>query len=219
MELDEVVACENWAMLKLGEIAALDAGKQRCKRDGNLDIMQLVHLATPIKAALETGLMQVAAYAEIPAQESGNVLEVLKSGGCHKSRLSSANQITLITRIWAHAALLYLSIVVSGWQPASSEVRDHVRQVLSLLSQQNTVHALIRTLVWPCCVAGCLAGPAGEPHFRALLGTLQPISAFGTASKAFDIMESVWRSRGAEGSADRDLASYFRLQGELVLLV
>lgn len=79
--------------------------------------------------------------------------------------------------------------------------------------------ALLRTMVWPFCVAGCLAEPAHEAQLRAIVQALQPPSVFGTVRKALEIMENVWRNRDAGDAASRDLPTCFRNQGELVLLV
>jgi hypothetical protein len=64
-------------------------------------------------------------------------------------------------------------------------------------------------MVWPFCVAGCLAEPAQEAHLRAVAKALQPPSVFGTIYKALEIMENVWRNRDAGDAANRDLATCF----------
>jgi C6 transcription factor Pro1 len=121
----------------------------------------------------------------------------------------------LVSCVWSHAALIYLSVVVSGWQPANVDIRYHVCQAVGLLNQ--TSPQMLRTMAWPFCVAGCFATPAQEPHFRGMVEVLQPPSLFGTIYRALDIMQNVWSNRDED--ADRDLASCFRNQGDLVLLV
>jgi hypothetical protein len=130
-----------------------------------------------------------------------------------------ASQSHLVTRIWAHAALVYLFVVVSGWQPASVDVQYHVGRIIELLTHQISPPALLRTMVWPFCVAGCLAEPAQEALLRGMVKELQPPSVFGTVRKALEIMEGVWCNRDAGDTASRDLAACFRSQGNLVLLV
>lgn len=73
--------------------------------------------------------------------------------------------------------------------------------------------------MWPFCVAGCLAEPAQEAHLREMVESLQPPSVFGTVRKALEIMENVWRNRDVGDFANCDLATCFRGQGDLVLLV
>jgi hypothetical protein len=150
-------------------------------------------------------------------KEGSSLLDVLTADYCQSQ--TPANQTSLVTRVWAHAALVYLFVVVSGWQPASVDVRYHVGLIVELLTRQISPPALLRTMVWPFCVAGCLAEPTQEDHLRGIVEALHPPSVFGTARKALEIMENVWRKRDAGDTASRDLATCFRSQGDLVLLV
>ncbi|KAK7757473.1 hypothetical protein SLS62_000488 [Diatrype stigma] len=224
IDIEGVMGCQNWVLLQLGEIAALDAWKQRCKRAGNLDVMELVHRAATIKNALETHLTQLEAV-PAPANIQGNCTSLLDcfDMGDHSNTThthTSQSQTPLVTRVWAHAALLYLFVVVSGWQPASTDVRYHVGQIIELLAHRASPPVLLRTMVWPFCVAGCLAEPAQEAQLRAMVEALQPPRVFGTVRKALEIMENVWRCRNTEVGASRDLATCFRSPGgDLVLLV
>jgi len=215
INLEVVVGCKNWALQHIGEIAVLDAWKQRCKRAGTLDVMELVHRATAIKESLVAHLTQLETDPPIVPKESSSLLDVFTAENDQQSK-TPAGQSSLVTRVWAHAALVYLFVVVSGWQPASVDVRYHVGRIVELLTHQISPPALLRTMVWPFCVAGCLAEPAQEAHLRGMVEALQPASVFGTVRKALEIMENVWRNRDA---ATRDLATCFRSQGDLVLLV
>jgi hypothetical protein len=217
INLERIIGCQNWVLLQIGEIAVLDAWKQQCKRVGNLDVMHLVHRATAIKDTLETNLTRLESDLTAPQSYGGSLLDFFKADYC----LPSANQSSLVTRVWAHAALIYLFVVVSGWQQASVDVRYHVGRITELLSNQISSPGLLRTMAWPFCVAGCLAEPAQEVHLRAMVQALQPPSIFGTVRKALEIMENVWRSRNTGDTASPDLAVCFRNQGntDLVLLV
>ncbi|ORY56612.1 fungal-specific transcription factor domain-containing protein [Pseudomassariella vexata] len=222
INLEAVVGCQNWVLLQIADIAVLDAWKQRCKGAGNLDVMELVRRATAIKDSLEIHLTRLETDPVVLSGAGNNkgssLLDVFTAGSDDPG--TPASQRSLVTRVWAHAALVYLFVVVSGWQPASADIRYHVSRIIELLTRQISPPALLRTMVWPFCVAGCLAEPAQEAHLRAIVEVLQPPSVFGTARKALEIMEKVWRSRDAGGDlASHDLATCFRSQGDLVLLV
>lgn len=217
INLEAVVGCQNWVLLYIGEITMLDAWKQRRKRAGNLDVMELVHRAKFIKDALENHLAELESKTIDTPQSERCFLDVFQSEFSQQSE-TSFSQSSLVTRVWGHAALIYLFIVVSGWQPASAEVQNHVSRVLELIGLVSPPE-LLRTMVWPFCVAGCIAEPSHEAHFRSLAHALQPATLFGTVRKALEIMENVWLSRNAEDAASRDLAACFRSQGSLVLLV
>lgn len=218
VNFEAAVGCQNWVLLQIGEIAVLDAWKQQRKRAGNLDVMELVHRATTIKDSLEAHLTRIETDAVIVPKRDGSLLEVFTADYCQQSE-APASQCFLVTRVWAHATLLYLFVVVSGWQPASIDVRYHVGRIVELLTHQISPPALLRTMVWPFCVAGCLAERVQEARLRGMVETLQPPSVFGTVYKALEIMEYVWHSRDAGDATSRDLAMCFRSQGDLVLLV
>lgn len=216
INLEVVIGCQNWVLLRIGEIAVLDAWKQRCKRAGNLDVMELVQRATTIKNFLKCHLSQLEAKPAIIPNTGRSLLDILTAD--YSQQNLSASQSAIVTRVWAHAALVYLFIVVSGWQPASVDVQYHVGCIIELLTYQISPPSSLRTMVWPFCVAGCLAEPSQENHLRNMVEALQPPSIFGTLRKALEIMENVWRNRNA-GDESRDLATCFRSQGDLVLLV
>ena len=217
INLEAAMGCQNWVLLQVGEIAVLDEWKQRCKRAGNLDVMELVGRATAIKDFLVARLMRLKIEPAPIPKEGSSLLDALGADSSQSQR--SFNQTSLVTSVWAHAALIYLFVVVSGWQPASVDLRYHVDLIIELLTHQISPPALLRTMVWPFCVAGCLAERTQEAHFRGMVQALQPPSVFGTVRKALEIMENVWRNRDAGDAASRDLAMCFRSQGDLVLLV
>ena len=218
IDLGASVGCQNWALLRIGEIAALDAWKQRCKKAETLDIIQLVHRASSVKHSLEADLAQLETNSVITPYNSGSLLDVFTADYCQQSQ-TPASQCSLVTQVWAHAAIVYLFVVVSGWQPANVDVRYHVGRIIELLTHQISPPTLLRTMVWPYCVAGCLAEPSQESHLRGMVETLQPLSIFGAVHNALEIMENVWRSRDAGAATNRDLAACFRISGDLVLLV
>ncbi|KAI1474843.1 fungal-specific transcription factor domain-containing protein [Daldinia eschscholtzii] len=218
INLEAIVGCQNWVLLHICEISALDGWKKQCKGAGNLDVIELVRRATAIKGPLEAHLIRLESEPLASAQGGSSLLDSFNINNHQQSKLP-VSQSRLATRVWAHAALLYLTIVVSGWQPASVEVRYHIGRVIDLLTHEISPAALLRTMVWPFCVAGCLAEPEQEAHFRRMVLTLQPPTVFGTIRKALEIMENVWKNRDTSDSASRDLATCFGSQGDLVLLV
>ena len=218
LQLETIIGCQNWVFLELGKIATLDAWKQQCKRAGALDAMELVHRATPIKHSLQEKVLRLEISPLAPSESNQSMFEALAAELSEHPKHGSC-QISVITRIWAHAALIYLSVVVSGWQPAGVDLRNAVGRVIDLLTHQLQPPALLRTVVWPLCVAGCLADRTQENHIRGMVEVLQPPSVFGTVRKALEIMENVWSSRYSEDAANRDLATCFRGQGDLILLV
>ncbi|KAI8944396.1 fungal-specific transcription factor domain-containing protein [Xylaria longipes] len=211
IDLEAVVGCQNWALVQIGEIAVLDVWKQRCKSSGTLDMIELVRRATAIKNSLETHLARLQTNTSADLKDN-SVFGVLTAN-------STVGQTPLVTLAWAHAALIYLSVVVSGWQTASVEIRYHVRRIIEASVREISPPALLRTMVWPLCVAGCLAEPELATQLCGTIEALQPRTIFGTLQKALEVMKNVWRNGNSGDVASHDLATCFRNQGDLVLLV
>lgn len=213
LSLEDFVGCENWVILQMGEIAALDAWKRRSRKAGKLDMMELVARASTIQQALVANLARLddATNTSQPSwlglfSDYNNQLPPMP-GGCA----------AFVTRVWAHAALLYLAVSVSGWQPGSAGIRDNVTRILALLERMPAPE-LLRTVVWPYCIVGCLCEPAEEFRLRAMAVALIPHRLFGPARKALEIMENVWGRRD-ELNIDTDFAACVRSLGYASLLV
>ncbi|RAO71287.1 uncharacterized protein BHQ10_007299 [Talaromyces amestolkiae] len=213
LNLEDFIGCENWVILQISEISALDAWKKSIKRAGKLDMMELVARATPIKQALLTNLARLDTSVNMPKTNWLGLFVLYNyqlppvPGGCT----------AFTTRVWAHAALLYLSVVVSGWQPKSTAIRENVLRTLALLEQMPAPE-LLRTLIWPFCIVGCLAEPEEECRFRAMVEALVPHQLFGAARKALEIMENAWKCRG-ELAIDTDFGMCVCSLGYLSVLV
>ncbi|KAF2149196.1 hypothetical protein K461DRAFT_270824 [Myriangium duriaei CBS 260.36] len=214
VNLEAVIGVKNEVMLAIGEISALDAWKQQGSTSGSLDILELTRRAIIISNSVRSAIKN--SSLEDGAVELNSPLDVFEPYTCPLSEIPADLGI-LVTQVWAHGALIYLTLVVTGWQPDNADLRSHVDQVVKLLSDM-TPPALLRTMIWPFCVAGCLAEPCQGSEFRAIVQKLNR-DVCGTAYKALGIMEHVWQSRHNGDGETRDLAMCFRSHGDLPLLV
>ncbi|TVY44001.1 Pestheic acid cluster transcriptional regulator [Lachnellula subtilissima] len=119
INLQTTMGCQNWVLKQIGEIAVLDAWKKHCKAAGNLDVGELVHRATAIKKMLEAHLSCFESELVSVPQESSLLDDMFAAEDYSGQARTIAQQSSLVTRIWAHSAFLYLSVIVSGWQPAT----------------------------------------------------------------------------------------------------
>lgn len=89
-------------------------------------VIDLVNRAGPIFRALETGLavLDIGPPSGHPLVTAATRLEY---------STTDHHSLTTATRIWAHAAQLYLFVVLSGWQPASADVQRNLDAILTLL--------------------------------------------------------------------------------------
>ncbi|KAF2110771.1 fungal-specific transcription factor domain-containing protein [Lophiotrema nucula] len=210
IKLEDVIGVQNWVLLGIAEIVSLNAWKQQRRTSGDLDMMELVRRATSIKEGLSYWLANL------------TTISVLKDSRATSGLLdtpSHGDNWISVTMIWGRAALLYLSIVVNGWQPASCEVRQNVQEIIKLLSHELSSPSLLRTVVWPFCVAGCLAEPQQEFLFCSMVEKLPAAGVFGPVHKAHDIMAKVWRSRDTIDSVNWDLALSLKTLDESILLI
>ncbi|KAK3945218.1 fungal-specific transcription factor domain-containing protein [Diplogelasinospora grovesii] len=223
INMHEFLGIQNWVVVAIGEISALDTWKKEQKRAGSLSMTQLVARATVIERPLRGRISTLDMSADngpcppVINDPIDPLVEYSHQAGLLSSpMLKSAGAVSYV---WAQAALTYLSVVVSGWQPASTEVRESVSLTLAMLKALPTASCL-RTLIWPFTVTGCLAAPEQEQAFRDLVAALGPLQVFGTIKEGLAIMEHVWAHRAdVERCEHWDLAACFRCLGHTALLI
>ncbi|KAK4193219.1 fungal-specific transcription factor domain-containing protein [Podospora australis] len=227
INLLEFIGVENWMVMALGEIAALDAWKKEMKKSGSLSMMQLVTRASAIENTICDGIKGLQLHAEpegkkaCPRSSTGAPPHpLLRSSAQGMLAPQTMHTTAFNTRVWAQAALTYLRVVVSGWQPASQEIRESVTETLNMMLLLPAPDCM-RTLVWPFTVTGSLAAPEQEQIFRDLASSMGPLRAFGPIKEGLGILEYVWAHRSEiEEHADQwDLAACFKCLGRPALLI
>ncbi|KAK0632618.1 fungal-specific transcription factor domain-containing protein [Immersiella caudata] len=222
LDLCDFMGLQNWIVMAIGDIAALDSWKKEMKRSGSLSVSQLVMRAGVIELNLQKNIAILEATNgrgyERPNAANG-LLELLVS----RPGINPDQQDKIIAAtscIWAQGALTYLNVVVSGWQPSCPEIRNSVAQTLGMLNTLPTPSSM-RSIMWPFAVTGCMAAPEEEQIFRSLVAGMGPLTLFGTATKTIAIMEHVWANRAEiERNADQwDYAACFRSLGHASLLL
>ncbi|KAJ3543568.1 hypothetical protein NM208_g3511 [Fusarium decemcellulare] len=225
IELEAVAGVKSWVLKYLGEVASLDAGKRQDQVAGNLDGLAFARRASVVMDCLTTKLRQLQTSSSSSSNPQQGQKDFLEEFHKHYSSRYTPQDTRLVSLVWAHATIIYLITVVSGWQPANAELRYHVDQIVQLLHCQVSA-PLIRTMAWPFCVAGCLADPSQKHVLRKIASTLQPTAFFANVHKAMEIMgwtwqqERIWKSDDARSvMVHLDLSACFRSQKELPLLI
>ncbi|KAK0942708.1 hypothetical protein LTR29_005795 [Friedmanniomyces endolithicus] len=211
IDLQDFVGCQNWVMLQVASVSALAAEKHRSKQAGTLDMTKIAADAKGIKDALVDGLSHLTA--PTPNLKKSNILDLFASR--YQANTLPADSL-LVTRVWGHATLAYLSVVVSGWQPSHPDIRENVSRVLKLITQAQTqTQTIFRSMFWPFSVAGCLAEPPQRESVRGMVEKLEPRRLFGTVGQALEMMEVVWRQYDTQPDPGlRDLAMCFEALGQ-----
>jgi hypothetical protein len=215
LALERFIGCPNRVLLAISDISSLSAWKKSARCTDNLSLTNLINQSASISQALEEDL------AELDLKTASSNLIENKPNNLADYYSRPASEITAsldtVARIWANAAEIYLSIVTSGWQPASPEIQNRVMKILSLFRSIKSP-AQLRSLAWPLCVTGSLALPCQEQEFRAIGESMGERAVFGTIGQVGRIMEQVW------GMRDRfdeswDIAACLRILGSPALLV
>ncbi|CAO2656491.1 Nn.00g052940.m01.CDS01 [Neocucurbitaria sp. VM-36] len=207
--LSNIMGCRNWVIQSIADISALDSWKREQIETDSLSVVELVDRASSIANKLSQGILDI--------QKNPNSIPPLHPDhGTRFDRHPSPYASSKSTLIWAYAAQLYLTVVVSGWQPSNTEIRVSVAKIIGLLQTVPSYH--LRALAWPLCVSGCLAVESEESSFTALLLDQGRINTAGALDDARQIMEQVWQIRTTLHGNTWNLASCFSILGSPILL-
>ncbi|KAH7230679.1 fungal-specific transcription factor domain-containing protein [Fusarium redolens] len=213
LRMEEYMGCEGWALIAIAETAALDVWKREEQANGTLAAEDLANRGDQLDGALQQGLKGLDGRCREREREPRRILQnfYLSSDANQSAKQAAA------TRIWAYASRIYLAVVTHGWQPHLPAIRESAGEVLSLL-QQHENPAILRSSVWPFCVAGCVADASQEKEFRDLAAGLGSLQSFGLVGESLRILEHVWSRRG-ELNLEWNLAACFSIMGSPVLLL
>lgn len=221
--------CHNWVLLIIGQIAGFQAWKKEMKRTRTLSMIELVKKGSCIESRLRAGIAELDQViqdtrhdpydpsARAPDQPNlGYGFQTITGLGQQQQQSSVAQAIH--TKIWAKAALTYVAVVVSGFQPALPDIQNNVAETIELFRELPSPLCL-RTMVWPFAVTGCLAMPEQEGYLRSMVSDMDGMEVFGTVKEALRIMETVWEHRNCIDADLWDIATCFNVLGHASLLV
>jgi hypothetical protein len=124
----------------------------------------------------------------------------------------------LISKVWLHSAMIYISVVLDGWQPSRLDICENVSSILRILETPSS-ELSIRNVMLPFCIAGFLAMPEQERAFRCFFSALESLQALGPAKRALRLIEQVWGLRKRLDENVWGLYDCFQLGGSDVLLI
>ncbi|KAM0351003.1 hypothetical protein ACHAPU_002781 [Fusarium lateritium] len=220
LDLEEITGCQTWVLLVIGEISALSRWKADQMISGELSRNELICRATSIEKTLYRGLENIDQHDEAH-QNSEHIrpLEKLlnQSRSPHGQPCPLSGGRVPLTRIWIHAARIFLLSVKLDGDIMDSELQTSVAQVIDSFGLV-TSSTWLRWLIWPLCVTGISASKEQRPAIRDIIDSMYNLKAFGNVRTAFDIIEKTWHSRDA-GEACLDLSTCFGSLGYKALLV
>jgi hypothetical protein len=187
IQFDRLMGCETWLMRLILEIATLREWKLRLEATGILSTWELVRRAADIEMRLEASLIASSKQQDEATSSYGNLITTAPS--------VSESYVKDITRIFAGAAMVYLQVIVSGPNPEIPEIQQGVSRTMTALDALKDKD-LVRNLLWPICIAGCMAMSEDEGYWRDLISNVKWQKwSFGYPSKVLMVMEECWSLR------------------------
>jgi hypothetical protein len=214
IRLSTVVGCRNGVIRCIAETSVLSAWKKNHQiATQSLNVMDLVTRASHISNSLKNIVLG------LQNENTSTTSSVPGSSHPRGPFDISPNPLASSTSslIWAHAAHLYLTVVVSGWQLSNQDIRSNVAEIIVLL--QHVPPYQLRALAWPVCVAGCLALEDEQSSFLRVFADLGKVNSAGALDDTRQIVEKVWVRRGIIDGTDWNLGDCFGVLGAPVLLV
>ncbi|KAI9730862.1 MAG: hypothetical protein M1834_005580 [Cirrosporium novae-zelandiae] len=190
IDLQNICGCDSWVLIQIAQTASLNGWKLETQSQNSLSVWDLVERGRVIHQHLADGITQV--------------LQDPHTSPSEPNTTSITTQIRKsITLIYAHAAQVYLHTVISGPSPTLPEIRTSVRSTVSHLQELRHLCSdpqAIRGLVWPVCIAGCMAEEPLKGFFRNLIEEVgQEAREFGNLSTVLRVMEMCWDRRRVSG--------------------
>ncbi|KAG9258216.1 fungal-specific transcription factor domain-containing protein [Emericellopsis atlantica] len=223
--MDEFVGLHNWIMHMVADVATLDAWKKEQQQSGTLCVDELVSRGQVLADALLTSLGSLDAEAEAAPRQTVHAMMALvvqdplpEMGDVVPSEVKDFGPLMAVhNKIWLHGVLLYLYTVVFGWKPEQEDIKHHTSLITCALADMPRGSCL-RGMVFPFCVAGCLAPAEDEDRYRQMVQRLGPLQVLGTVKEASEIQEKVWSCRGHLDETF-DVAKCLRILGHRSLLI
>lgn len=208
IHLEQLIGVENWVVVLVFQINELVRWKKEAETNGQLSISELANRGARIRSVLQQRSN------ELPLQESARSgPSTSESWGRFPKSASSE-----VTRIFILSALIYLHVAISGPNPELPEITSNVTRVIEAF-ESLTHPSLLRHLVWPFCVTGCLALERQRGVFPALIAIAERSGhALNTCRTAFKIMEECWRLRDTHPDQNCDWISTMKSLNHVVLL-
>ncbi|KEQ69600.1 hypothetical protein M436DRAFT_55574 [Aureobasidium namibiae CBS 147.97] len=225
IDLANIIGCQPWVTLAVGDIAALSAWKTEAISTSSLSFWKLFEQGHPIRKRLKDGIASLRAeidesFAALGLSHLGTMgaYLVLTNPGVQQEAFKRA-----ITLVFAHAAQVYLDTVISGADPKLDDVRNSVIDTMNALQELRFIcdAQALRNLIWPICIAGSMAEDVPtQSYFQGLIQDLgEEAHAFGNTTDTLRIMQKCWASRAEDGSGSWDWATAMESLGQCVLLV
>ncbi|EXK30414.1 hypothetical protein FOMG_13225 [Fusarium oxysporum f. sp. melonis 26406] len=201
LDVGGIIGRQSWVLAVVGEIATLAAWKKERQAQAQLDMVELDSYAADLRSVLDTGLAELPAHPPRSTSSNSTPRTATTHDGISSlsttkmtpntpaqqswSNTTRSHIVNMTTRIWADAAHIYLSVVVSEWQPCAAVIRKYVLEILALLRSFERLAITVTE--------------RRTARVRALTKALSSLENVGTLRLATEIVELTWQHRRGLG--------------------
>ncbi|EQL03797.1 PRO1A C6 Zink-finger protein [Ophiocordyceps sinensis CO18] len=197
--LKDITGCEAWVLSTVMDITALEISKRNQSAQGNLSVRDLVHRAGKIEGALEQEI------ARLPSDISPATQHPC---GAHGSKSFSRHVIR--TRIFGHAALIYLNTVVSGALTGVPEIHQSIVRILPSWETLSTATSP-KYLAWAYSTSASLATGSQRHVFRQVMANMSLLDAGAGILREFQHgVEECWKETDKHRSSPANVPCDWR---------
>jgi hypothetical protein len=187
IDLESIIGCKNWIILEFGRISALHEYKVQLIQQGLVDDAEFGLKAVEIKKDIQCQL----------TEGSLATLGISNAVPCFQITTPQA----LVTRIFGLTSLIYLHLVVHGFQHFDHDFNAAQDEIMMILRKQMR-HELIPAIISPLFIVGCATKKEDEPLFRHVFSSAPVLDPFlEHRAKILPLLEDVWRKRNESSGA------------------
>lgn len=182
IQLRDITGCDNWILLQIARISELHHNRTQAFQLGQPGSPHLELVTNDIDFMIKSGLAHV-------SSESS-------------SSISTTTEIppTLVTRMYAHMAAVYLHLVTNGFQNLEILHTTIVSAMTILQTQISAQH--LSKLITPLYFIGIVSRPEHQRFFRDTCVSLMLVTPFlSHRGHILPLLEKTWARRSDPGFA------------------
>jgi hypothetical protein len=179
---EDIMGCKNFLMIQIGRIAAQHERKALAIKEGRFECAHFKQGAIDIMQEIRQGL----------AEEDLKDLDLSSPTSSTATTISDPQ--SLVTRIYARMALVYLHLVAHDFKDLEMLSKARI-EAMDLIQTQTPVH-LLSALVLPLFIIGTVAPEEDKQYFRDVFSSsllLNPLMKHRT--RLLPILEEIWTRR------------------------
>lgn len=183
MKFEKLMGCENWVMLLIGRIAALQEIKIQAMQQEEFDCSELRQDVADIGRQIQDGLSSLTFGSPYISEKDST------------SKLATTiDSPRLVTHIFAYTASIYLHLVTEGFENLEV-LSTTISEAISLLQTQTSAQTL-PAFVTPLYIIGSVARQEEIPFFRDIFSSPPVLDlSLRHRERILPVLEEIWSKR------------------------